>query len=530
MPETSRHVRDHAPCRVRRFPGFWIGVADEDLKTDGASAGWRFAATARDRMGGMRTDVLSHALAFIRSWLGVRYDSVDVPGFVVAVAHRGRILMNEAYGYADVERRIPLTVDHIFRIASHSKSFTATAVMLLVEEGRLRLDEAVVTYLPWLSTHRDRRWSEVTIRQLLAHGAGVIRDGPDSNYWQLARPFPDRDRFRRDLMETNLVLNPNLRMKYSNYGYTLLGLVVESVTGQPYNDLVTERVIQPLGLRDTYPDCLPDRGGPPAARLATGYSRRQLGRRLPIAPVDTDAMSPATGFCATAADLATYFTAHMVGSGELLTDASKKEMQRVQWHARVPGETSQQDYGLGLILDEMGSRRLFGHSGGFPGYITKTMADPEDGLVVVALTNCIDGPATAVVKGIYKILDYFEAHTPSAPPVFDFTPLEGVYDNLWGTTQVVAMGDKLVAVSPDGWEPFSAVDTLAYVEGRTFRIAETDSYGAEGEQVHFHGDNGQGQVERVDWAGSTMWPHDAWLARIRQQPLLGSRWPSRDTK
>ncbi len=449
---------------------------------------------------------LEQSVAFLQTWLPARFASMDLPGFAVAVSHRGSLLFNEAYGWADVEREVPLTPAHQFRVASHSKTFTATAVMLLVEEGRLRLDDPVAQHVAWLRGHRDPRWSHVTLRQLLSHGAGVMRDGLDTDYWQLERAFPDVDRFQAEMQEADLVLENNTRLKYSNYGYTLLGLVVEAVSGRPYNQFVTERIVKPLGLKDTAPEYAP------GMNLATGYSRRENQRRQPLPHVSTHAMSPATGFCSTAADLTRYFTAHMVGSGELLSDESKKEMQRTAWTAKTPGTTERTDYGLGLVIQPTGDRRLFGHSGGFPGFITLSAADPESGLVVVALTNA-DGPAASIVKGIYQAISYFQEHGADAPPAHDGRRLEGHYANLWGEMLLVAVGHRMVTADPGSWEPFTAPEALEFVDDDTLRIVETSGFGSEGELVRFHVRDGH--VEMVRHAGSTMWPIQAWRDRTR---------------
>jgi D-alanyl-D-alanine carboxypeptidase len=259
--------------------------------------------------------------------------------------------------------------------------------------------------------------------------------------------------------------------------------------------------------------------GPDAARLVTGYARKDGGRRLPIAPVDTRAMSPATGFCSTARDLTRYFTAHMVGSGELLSDASKKEMQKVQWHAEHPGQSGPgDDYGLGLILEKVGKRRTFGHSGGFPGHITKSQADAGDRLVVVALTNAIDGPASQIVTGIYRIIDFFQEHA-SREPGGDLSRLEGFYEQLWGVSAVVATQEGLAVVSPDQWEPFAGMEKLVAVEGETFRISETDSYASADEFVRFHLQDGH--VEHIDYTGSTLWPREEWRRRVEGLTRIG---------
>lgn len=124
--------------------------------------------------------------------------------------------MNEAYGYADLEKKTKLTPQHIFRIASHSKTFTATALMQLQEQGKLRIDDYVIDYLPWLKGHKDKRWQKITIRQLMSHGAGVIRDGLNADYWQLERPFPAQEELKGEILEADIDIDNNTKLKYSN--------------------------------------------------------------------------------------------------------------------------------------------------------------------------------------------------------------------------------------------------------------------------------------------------------------------------
>ena len=320
-----------------------------------------------------------------------------------------------------------LSPAHIFRVASHSKTFTATALMQLAERGRLRLDDPAAVFLPWLNEHRDRRIREITLRQLLSHGAGVTRDGRDCDFWQLRQPFPDATQLRDEVLAAPLVTEPNLALKYSHW------LQLARNGGRKGQRARLPRLCTGTYRRPARPDL--DGAGrekPGLAPAVTGHTRRGAdGQRRAVPVVNTRAMAPATGFYSTTADLCRYFAAHMVGSKQLLSDASKREMQRVHWHVHDPGSELFRDYGLGLDLERLANGRVaFGHGGGFPGQITRSMADPDSGLVVVVLTNCADGPASEIARGIFKVLDFFEHH-PAAPRA-RWRGLEGRYANLWG--------------------------------------------------------------------------------------------------
>lgn len=467
----------------------------------------------------MNKPTLNHSVEYIKSWLQFRYEREEVPGFAVAIAHKGEILMNEAYGYADIKEKTKLTPEHIFRIASHSKTFTATALMQLQEQDKLRIDDYVIDYLPWLNEHKDKRWRKITVRQLMSHGAGVIRDGLNADYWQLERPFPTEEELKQEILEADVVIDNNTKLKYSNYGYSLLGMVIESVSGKTYNDYVTEHIVNPLGLKSTGPEYTTDID----ERLVTGYTRLESNRtRLPIAQIDTKSMAAATGFYSTTKDLCTYFAAQFVGSGKLLDDESKKEMQRVQWHAKTPGQDNHEDYGLGLEIEYLKDRVTISHGGGFPGHITKSIADPKDELVVIVLTNCLGGPAGAIAKSILSIVDYFQNNTSKEKPEHDMSKFEGRYMNLWSMADVIVTGDKVAVAYPDTWQPLSSpesLEKLEYVNDTTLKVTSTDSFYSEGELVHFNIKDGK--VETVTYNGTTMWPVEVWLQKQQQRKQVG---------
>ncbi len=464
----------------------------------------------------MNQKALNHSIEFIDSWLNLRYQNETIPGYVVAIAHKGDILFNKAYGYANLEKRIKLSSSHIFRIASQSKTFTASGIMQLAEAGKLRIDDYVSEYLPWLKNHQDQRWQKVTIRQLMSHGAGVIRDGKNADYWQLEGQFPDKNTFKKEILESNLVLDNNIKLKYSNYGYTLLGLIIETVSGESFDKYITKEIINPLNLKNTYPEYSKDIDG----KLATGYSRTERDKkRLPIRNISTFSMAPATGFCSTAEDLCRYFSAQIIGSNNLLDDESKKEMQRVQWHANTPTEYHEVDYGLGFEIDHFTQRDVFGHGGGFPGQTTLSLADPKDNLVVVVLTNCIDSPVSWMAKNIYSIMDYFQKNTPTTKQKHNLEILEGRYMNLWSMLNIVVTGDKVVSTYPDTWDTLFKPQVLEYIDDTTYKVVNTDSFYSEGEIIKFKLKSGR--VESINYTGMTMWPEEVWLQKQRDRTIIG---------
>ncbi|OMQ12864.1 serine hydrolase, partial [Modestobacter sp. VKM Ac-2676] len=243
----------------------------------------------------------------------------------------------------------------------------------------------------------------VTVRELLGHQSGLLRDGRDNDFWQLLHAFPDAPRLRELVGGGDaVVFGRNEHFKYSNVGYSLLGQVIEAVTGTGYAEHVQRAVVDPLGLADTGPEWDPAR----AAEYAAGHTALLEGEltRLRIPHVDTRAMAAATGFWSTARDLSAFFATHATGDERLLPEAAKRLMRRPESEIRAHGQEARW-YGLGTDLATVGERRLVGHSGGYPGHVTRTWVDPEAQVVVSVLTNCLEGPADVLARGLFGLID-----------------------------------------------------------------------------------------------------------------------------
>jgi CubicO group peptidase (beta-lactamase class C family) len=446
------------------------------------------------------TQSLTEVLAYYDSWLAFNQHYQRVPGVQAAVYAGDAVAFSGAYGLADVENDVPLTEQHLFRIASHSKTFTGTAVLQLVEQGRLRLDDKVEQHVTEIV---GTPLGERTVRELLAHAGGVTRDGLDADWWQLSRSFPDRDQLLDILrQESSAVIPENDRFKYSNIGYGLLGLVVEAASGTSYNSYVQTAIVGKLGLAGLGPELDPSR----LSEYAAGYSALSYAeKRVPIEHVDTRALASATGFFGNARDLVTYFSAHLPGDDRLLSDKSKREMQHPLW---TTGSDEKARYGLGLSVTKVGERNVFGHGGGYPGHITRTIVDPEQRIVVSVLTNAIDGPAAQLAEGLFRLLDL--ADSKDRGDAVDTAGLErftGRFANLWGVTDFVLIGGRLYATDPTGANPADEPQPLE-ADGDSLRVTGGNGYGSYGESYRFEFDP-NGTVRTVHGSsGLTLHPID----------------------
>lgn len=460
----------------------------------------------------LQRDAVVDACRYFDSWVAFRRHAERIPGVQAAVLHGDEVLLSVAHGVSSTATGEPLRPDHLFRIASHSKTFTATAVMQLAERGALRLDDTVGERVPDLASSAI---ASVTLRELLAHGGGVIRDGHDGDFWQLFREFPDRDELLRVASDAADVLPRNERFKYSNIGYSILGLVIEEVSGQSFGGYVNEHIVDRLGLRDTGPEYDPARAGDYAGgHTGLGYA----DTRIPIEHVDTEAMAAATGCYATASDLVRYAAAHFAGDERLVGEASRRQMQHAHW--KVTG--TEEEYGLGFQIATIGGRRVLGHGGGYPGHITRTWFDPVDHLAVSVFTNAIDGPAAAWATVAVKLVDLAAGGTSerdgaSSTTAADRATFCGRFATMWGVLDIVDLGSRLFQLSPWAPDPTLATTRLEVIDADTLRIAETPGYGAPGELVRFERDAAGAVVSLRTASGNTAYPIDAYRTAISRR-------------
>jgi D-alanyl-D-alanine carboxypeptidase len=430
------------------------------------------------------TATIRAAAPYLTSWVAMQAATRRATGVQVAIRSGDEVVLDVAWGLADVTTGEALRTDHLFRIASHSKTFTATAVLQLVEAGRLRLDDPVGDFVPELVAAGSPLASR-TVRELLGHQAGVIRDGVHADFWQLDGPFPDRAALLADVLRDGEVYAANEHFKYSNVGYSLLGLVIEQVTGTSYAEHVHAAIVEPLGLTRTGAEYLPAR----AAEYAAGHTGLldAEDRRERIDHVDTAAMASATGFFSTAREMTTYGSAHFLGDTRLLSDASKRLIQRQESVVTAYG-TELGRYGVGMDLHTFGERDVVGHSGGYPGHITRTYVDPRDRLVVSVLTNAIDGPADPIAVGLIKLIDLALTAPEAAgsPAPDDAPPLSactGRFANLWGVTDIAELGGRLVLLRPTAPDPVAAYEELTVAGPDRLQIHRGPGFGPAGEQI-----------------------------------------------
>lgn len=451
--------------------------------------------------------VLPRLEPFLREWIDTQRVMTGVPAVQVAVRRGSDLLFTYASGVTDTSTREQVTPAHAFRIASHSKTFTATFIMQLAERGELSLDATVGSLIPEL---REAAVGSRTVRALLGHQAGVERDGADANWWQRTKLFPNRNELIAELQRES-IFAANTHFHYSNLAYSLLGLIIEAVTGREFNEVALD-VVPVLSEYMGAPATIgPDMGVGAAARIVSGHAAPMGFWRADhtevtapvVSPVDTRAQASATGFWANAETISAWLSAHALGTDLFLNDDSKRLMQRKESTITTNGLTRY--YGLGWIQREIGKRHVIGHSGGFPGHITQTWGDPKTGLAVSVLTNRIDGKASDWATAIIRLLDA-AAHEVAEAESEEISDVNGTFWALWGATSVVSLPGVSLQLSPAAVDPAGGMTVMHPGEDGALRAVAEDGFADAGEVMQVHRD--VDAITAITVTGITSWRED----------------------
>jgi CubicO group peptidase (beta-lactamase class C family) len=190
-------------------------------------------------------------------------------------------------------------------------------------------------------------------------------------------------------------------------------------------------------------------------------------------------LAAATGFFATAADLATFYNALLPGANQLLGEDALRQLRRREWEVKS-GESW---YGLGVFLNKLGEHELLGHSGGYPGHITRTFACPERRTVASVLTNAIDGPAEPLAAGLFRLLDLAAGATHQPAP--DGARFTGRFSFLWGVQDVALLGGRLFQINPTLVNPADDPVALEVVAENTLKMVSGSGGGSIGEPMRY---------------------------------------------
>lgn len=312
----------------------------------------------------------------------------QIPGLSLAVVHDGKLIKTKAYGQLNRNLNVHARPSSIFPIASISKPFTATAMMLLVQDGLLDLDAPISRYLS--DTPSD--WQTITSRHLLTHTSGLSEAAYENNL----RDLQTLEGFFNAAKESPLMFEPGESWTYSNTNYNLAALLIETISEQPFESFMKSRIFDPLGM--THTDAIRD--SYQFNNFATGYFLDNNNILQPDAlarffkPKFAPIFYGSGSITSTATDLARWAIA--MQKGELLTDESRAAMEQ----AVVMNSDRTFQYGLGWFVDKQQGHRIISHGGNLGGFSTGISRFPDDKLTIIVLTNKAAEDGDAIAKSI----------------------------------------------------------------------------------------------------------------------------------
>jgi len=304
-----------------------------------------------------------------------------IPGLALAVVKDGKIIKATGYGFANRKLGIPVGADTVFKIASVSKQFIATGIMLLVQEGTIALDNPISRYLD----DTPPAWQSITIRHVLTHTSGLIREAPGFDPMKVESDAA----VIRSSYSLPLRFTPGQQWEYGNVGYYVLAEVIHKTSGMAWTEYLTEKIFNPAGMSTTHPtDTRAD-----VPNRAQGYVDND---RL-LEADDWLALRPSGAFLSTVLDLAKWDAA--LYSDSILTEGSRRQM----WTPVQLSNGTSYPYGFGWELGSIRGHRLVHHSGGIPGFRSEFARFPDDHLSIIFLANLDDSDPSAILGKLAAI-------------------------------------------------------------------------------------------------------------------------------
>ncbi len=341
----------------------------------------------------------------------------DLPALAVAIVDDQTVIWTHAVGHQDAAKTVPATDKTVFRVGSVSKLFTDVAIMRLVEQGLLDLDAPVSKYLPTFQPKNPHNKTEVTLRHLMAHRSGLIRESPIGNYFDPTEPTLAKT--VESVNGIDLVYPPGERIKYSNAAIAVVGMVLEKTQGVKFETYLSKAVLDPLRMNDSSFEITPG----VKKNLASAVMWSYHGREFP-APLFQLGTSPAGSMYSTVGDLSKFmnclFADGTTKSGQLLKKETIAEMFKLQF--AKPDD--KQGFGLGFVVGDLDGQKRIGHGGAVYGFATELAMLPDSklGVIVCSARDVSNAVTTRIANDALRLMLAAKGGKP-LPKVVETAPI-----------------------------------------------------------------------------------------------------------
>ena len=421
------------------------------------------------------------AFKLIEVWLEAQKDFDQLPGLTAIVIDDQRVLWSGAVGLSNVEKNIKAEASTLCSICSISKLFTSVAIMILYDEGKLRLDDRVSDLLPAFKVEQHYPDSgPITVRSLLTHSSGLPREAAYPYWTGPDFYFPSRDQVDAEMSNQETLYPASTYFQYSNLGLTLLGEIVEEISGISFEEYVQQHILNPLGLSNTRTELPQQLYG---NELAIGYSAMtRTGGREKVNFFQANGITPAAGFSSNVSDLGKFASWQLrlrdTTITEILKPSTIKYMQNVHW-TNPDWKTT---WGLGFAVYKGSNGNTWvGHGGSCPGYRSTLQIDLKRKRVFSVMINASGTDPAKYVKGIDAIMEKVDSKKEdTSMDKGDLQQYVGFYSPLpwWGEVYISTWNGKLVELPLPAENPAESMTFYRHIEGDTFRrVREDDELG-----------------------------------------------------
>lgn len=394
---------------------------------------------------------------------------VEGPGAAVLVSRNGETIFEKSYGMANLELGVPLRTDHVFRIGSVTKQFTAAAILQLMEQGKLSLQDDLTKFLPEYPTQGKK----ITVEHLLTHTSGIksytgLEKWDGQAHRKDFTPLELVDYFKNEPMD----FEPDAKWRYNNSGYVLLGVIIEKVSGQTYAEYVTEHFFKSLGMKNSYYGDTK----PLIKNRATGYSQADVAGTYANADFLSMTQPYAAGSLLSTVEDLTIWTRALHGGKVIKPESLKKATS-----AYILPDGTNTHYGYGLQFGNILGSPTVEHGGGIHGFLSDLAYLPQEGICIAILTNCdCEPPSQLTPKIATLVLGKPFQPTPITLKAKDLEQYVGVYENDKKEQRVISLEDghlhsmrtggnkfKIIPYGPDQFFFENSLARITFIREKT---------------------------------------------------------------
>ena len=387
----------------------------------------------------------SDVYKLIEIWLKSEMDYNNIPGFSVAVINKNKIDWSKAMG--NDKNKDEISINSLFSICSISKLFTSIGIMQLVSEGKLNLNDPLKKHLPFfdlVQTYPDS--SPITIRNILTHSSGLPRESNQPYWSNIDLNFPTKKEVINGLSKQKTLYPANKYFQYSNLGLTLLGYLIEEVSGVPYDKYISDKILNPLGMNSTKTFMDRKQYG---KELTVGFGAENRKRKREIVPYfNALGIDPAAGFTSNTVDLAKFAIWQLdLLSGENTSEILPKDMLLQMHQIQFTDTLSKVKRGLGFGIYSQNNENLVGHGGSCPGYKTQLTIDSKEEKAYIALINARGVTPSKYTRGIKNLMNQLKQVNNKKSNFFN--EISGYYKSLpWNTENYLSSwGENIALIS-----------------------------------------------------------------------------------